>query len=120
MVGCCNINFSCLQGLYIFVVLFARLQLIRCHIWPTFHPANPNFFRMFMGNYLEMNRERKNFRVYRFPNMERKSFFCTVLRSQPNIFLHFLPGIVEEHAKKKNDLTIGLKNSEPGEQNVRF
>ena len=52
-VGCCNKNFSCLcqirrekillckQCLCIFVVLFARLQLSRYHIWSTFHPATP-------------------------------------------------------------------------------
>ena len=54
-VGCWNINFSCLsqirkennslckQCLYIFVVLFAWLQLFRCHVWPTFHPETPLF-----------------------------------------------------------------------------
>ena len=57
-VGCCNINFSCLSQirreklcfassvsmflLYFFAWL--QLQLSRCHIWPTFHPATPNFF----------------------------------------------------------------------------
>ena len=51
-VVCCNINFRslcqikrekllCKQCLYIFVVLFARLQLFRCHLWPTFHPEAP-------------------------------------------------------------------------------
>ena len=50
-VGCCNINFSglsqirreksCKQCLYNFVALFVRLQVFRCHVWPTFHSATP-------------------------------------------------------------------------------
>ena len=103
-VGCCNINFrslcqikrekmACKQCLYIFVVLFfARLQLFRCRVWPTFHPAThqffvlaplfmliacwkSNFFRMFMGNFWERNREGEIFRQKRFQNIEAKSYF---------------------------------------------
>ena len=55
-VGCCNINFSCLSQIRrenigfashvsIFLLyFFAWLQLFRCHVWPTFHPATPRFF----------------------------------------------------------------------------
>ena len=49
-VGCCNINFSCLSQIrrekICFasnVYFFAWLQSFRCHVWPTFHPATPNF-----------------------------------------------------------------------------
>ena len=60
------------------------------------------FFRMFMGNYFERTGERKKFRVNRFPNMEEKKLFlCTGWRSHPKIFLHFLPGIVDKQAMKK-------------------
>ena len=101
-VGCCNISFSCLSPIKrekfyfpsnvsnFFLYFFARLQLCRCHVWPTFHPATPqffvlaplfmlracwktNFFRMFMGNYWERNREREIFRLNRFSNIEAKS-----------------------------------------------
>ena len=103
-VGCCNISFSCLSqmrrekfcyasNVFIFLLyFFAWLQLSRCHIWPTFHPATPNFFvlaqvfiliacwkttffRMFMGNYWERNTEREMFRLTRFPVIEAKSCF---------------------------------------------
>ena len=108
-VGYCNISFSCLSQIRrekfcfaskVFILLlyfFAWLQLFRCHIWPTFHPATPNFFvlaqlfmliacwktnffRMFMGNYCERNREREMFRLTRFPVIESKSFalFCAL------------------------------------------
>ena len=52
-VGCCNISFSCLSPIRrenfcfpsnvsnFFLYFFARLQLSRCHVWPTFHPATP-------------------------------------------------------------------------------
>ena len=60
-----------------------------------------NFFRMFMGNFWERNREREIFRLKRFPNIEAKSYFCTVLRSKSNLFLQFPLGIVKRHAKKK-------------------
>ena len=52
-VGCCNINFRSLyqikrekfcfaSSVSIFLLyFFARLQLFRCHVWPTFHPATP-------------------------------------------------------------------------------
>ena len=52
-VGCCNINFRSLcqikrekicfaSRVSIFLLyFFARLQLFRCHVWPTFHPATP-------------------------------------------------------------------------------
>ena len=54
-VGCCNISFSCLSQIrsekFCFVsnapkfllYIIARLQLSRCNVWPTFHPATPNF-----------------------------------------------------------------------------
>ena len=109
-VGCCNISFSCLSqirrekvcfasNVSIFLLyFFAWLQLFRCHVWPTFHPATPwffvlaplfiliacwktNFFLMFMGNNWERNREREKFRLNRFPIVEAKSYFlhCSVL-----------------------------------------
>ena len=54
-VGCCNINFSGLSqirrekicfasNVSIFLLyFFARLQLFRCIVWPTFHLRPPNF-----------------------------------------------------------------------------
>ena len=109
-VGCCNINFSGLSpirrekicfasNVSIFLLyFFARLQLFRCNVWPTFHPVTPyffvlaqlvmltacwktNFFRMFMGNFWERNREREIFRLKRFPSKEAKSYFlhCSAL-----------------------------------------
>ena len=109
-VGCFKVNFSGLasnkkgkisfaSNVSIFLMhFFARLQFFRCNVWPTFHPATPyffvlaqlfmliacwktNFFRMFMGNFWERNREREIFRLKRFPNKEAKSYFlpCSVL-----------------------------------------
>ena len=115
---------------------FAWLQLFRCHVWPTFHPATPNFFvlaslfiliacwktnffLMFMGNFWERNREREKFRLNRFPFVGAKSYFCTVLRSNSNSFLQFSLGIVEKQLKKKQAYWW-LKNKEPGERNVTF
>ena len=55
-VGCWNINFNFLSqikrkkicfasNVSIFLLyFFAWLQLFRCHVWPTFHPATPKFF----------------------------------------------------------------------------
>ena len=114
-VGCYNINFSCLSkirrekfcfasNVFIFLLyFFAWLQLSRCYIWPTFHHATPNlfvlsqldilrhsllkndFFRMFMGNYWERNREREMFGLTRFPVIEAKScFFFFALFCAPN------------------------------------
>ena len=52
-VGCCNISFSCLSPIRrekfcfpsnvsnFFLYFFVRLQLSRCHVWPTFYPATP-------------------------------------------------------------------------------
>ena len=104
-VGCCSINFSCLSqirrekfcfasNVSIFLLsFFARLQLSQCHVWPTFHPETPsvifvlapllmlmacwksNFFRIFMGNYWEMNTEREIFLLNRFANIKAKSCF---------------------------------------------
>ena len=101
-VGCFNVNFSGLasnkKGKFCFesnvsiflMYFFARLQLFRCNVWPTFHPATPYFFvlaqlvmliacwktiffRMIMGNFWERNREREIFRLKKFPNKEAKS-----------------------------------------------
>ena len=91
-------NLLCKHCLYIFVVLFAWLQLFRCHVWPTFHPATPkffvlaslfiliacwktNFFLIFMGNYWERNGEREKFRLNKFPIVEAKSYIlhCSAL-----------------------------------------
>ena len=53
IVGCCNINFSDLSQIRrekfcfasnvstFLLYFFARLQLLRCNVWPTFHPATP-------------------------------------------------------------------------------
>ena len=53
IVGCCNINFSDLSQIRrekicfasnvstFLLYFFARLQLFRCNVWPTFHPATP-------------------------------------------------------------------------------
>ena len=54
-----------------------------------------------MGSYWERNREREIFRLNRFPIIEAKSYFCTVLRSNSNVFLQFPLGIVEKQSKKK-------------------
>ena len=147
-VGCCNINFSCLSQTrrekicfacnvsVFFLYFFAWLQLFRCHIWPTFHRATPwffvltslfiliacwktNFFLMFMGNYWERNREREKFRLNRFPIVEAKVIFCTVLRFNSNDFLQFSLGIVEKQLKKRQAYRW-LKKKEPGERNVTF
>ena len=77
------------------------------------------FFQKFMGNYWERNREREIFRLNRFPTIETKVIFCTVLRSKSNISLQFLLGIVEKQSKKKQ-VCCWLKNKEPGERKVRF
>ena len=39
-----------------------------------------------MGNYRERDREREKFRLNMFPIIEAKVIFCTVLRSNSNIF----------------------------------
>ena len=59
---------------------------------------------MFIGNYWERNREREIFRLNRFNSRHKgkKSFFCTVLCSESNVYcLQFPLGIVEKHAKKE-------------------
>ena len=59
------VNFSPCDPL--FFVFAPLLMLIAC--WKT------NFFRMFMANYWERNREREIFRLNRFPTIETKSYF---------------------------------------------
>ena len=124
------------MSLYFCCTFFAWLQLFRCHVWPTFHPATPiffvlaslfiliacwktNFCLMFMGNYWERNREIEKFRLNRFPIVEAKSYFLHCSALELKHFLQFSLGIVEKQLKKK-PAYWWLKNKEPGERNVTF
>ena len=126
----------CRQCLLIFVVLFCATAVVSLPRLANFSPCDPlifcfsptlyahsflkiEFFRMFMGNFWERNREREIFRLKRFPNIEAKSYFCTVLLSKWNLFLQFPLGLVKRHAEKKK-FSCWLKNIEPGERNGRF
>ena len=123
------------QGLHIFVVIFCETAVVSMPRLANFSPCNPLifclsplsmltacwktiFFRMFMGNYLERNRERKKFRGSRFQKWRKKVIFCTVLRSQPNIFSIFCWASLT-NMQRKNNLTMDSKNEEPGGRNVR-
>ena len=115
IVGCCNINFSDLSQLRrekfcfasnvstFLLYFFARLQLLRCNVWPTFHPATPyffvfaqlvmliacwktNFLRTIMGDFWERNREREIFRLMNFPNEEAKNCFSLFCALNQNFF----------------------------------
>ena len=111
IVGCCNINFSDLSQIRrekfcfasnvstFLLYFFPRLQLFRCHVWPTFHPATPYFFVLarlvmpiacwktiffFEHSWVIFERgteKEKFFRLMRFPNEEAKSYFlhCSAL-----------------------------------------
>ena len=81
-------------------------------------PCENEFFRMFMGNYWEINREGENFRQSRFAIIEAKGFLhCSAL--QIKLFFQFPPGVIKKHAKKKK-VYCWLKNKEPGERKVKF
>ena len=111
------------------------VQLSRYHVWPTFHPATPNFFvvaslfiliacwktnffLMFMGNFWERKREREKFGLIRFPIVEAKSYFlqfCALTQT----FYAVLARHRWEAIKEKASLPV-IKNKEPGERNLTF
>ena len=107
-VGCCNISFSCLSQIRREKICFAMFLYFCCTFlrdcscldatFGQLSPCDPqffvlaqlfilvacwkmNFFRMFIGNYWEMNREREMFRLTRFPVIKAKSCFlhCSAL-----------------------------------------
>ena len=149
IVGCCNINFSdlsqrikegkiALQAMsLLFVVLFCTTVVVSLQRLANFSPCDPlfffvlaqlvmliacwktNFFRTFMGDFWERNREREIFRLMRFQTKKQKVIFYTVLRSKSTFFLQFPLGIVQKHAKKKQ-VYCWLQNKESGERIVRF
>ena len=95
-----------------FFVLAQLVMLIAC--WKT------NFFRMFMGNFWERNREREIFRLKRFPNKEAKKLFFTLFCALNQTFFAVPVRHRWETCKEKASLLLIKKNKEPGERNVRF
>ena len=86
---CCNILQDCSCFDATFGQLFTLQPPIIFCLSPTLYAHSllkTSFFRMFMGNYLEKNGERKKFRVSRFQNMEEKTYFLHCFALSANHF----------------------------------
>ena len=94
-----------------FFVLAQLVMLIAC--WKTI------FFRTFMGDFWERNREREIFRLMRFPNEEAKSYFLHCSALQIKLFFA-VPVRHRSETCKKKQVCCWLKNKELGERIVRF